>query len=173
MKQSFVAIAYNLRSLYNVGSLFRTADSLGVEKLYLVGTSGHPHPEEPWRRDHQKLHKTALGAEQTVTWEYHETIDPLIKKLRTDNYQIIGLELTKTSRSLASWEGQNRPLALIIGNEITGIPNEILAMSDLTLHIPMHGNKESLNVSVAFGMAVFWLINSTRLTHFGTTSEVF
>lgn len=159
MKYPFVVVAHNLRSLYNIGSLFRTADALGVEKIFLVGSSGHPHPAEPWRRDHRELHKTALGAELTVAWEYYPAIKPLISQLKSQGYHIISLETTEKSRPLTSWQVNNHALALIFGNEVHGIPPEVLEQSDTALHIPMRGHKESLNVSVSFAIAAFWLLN--------------
>lgn len=155
--QTIIGILDNLRSLENVGSIFRTADALGVVKLLLAGTTGHPHPTEPWRRDHERLHKTALGAEQSVAWEYYPETVTAIASARQTGYQIVALELTTGSQPVTSWQAGPGPVALIVGNEVTGINNDVLGLADVIVHIPMLGAKESLNVSVAFGIAAFWI----------------
>lgn len=152
-----VAILEDIRSLHNVGSIFRTADALGVTKLYLIGQTGHPHPEEPWRPDHIRLQKTALGAQEIVPWEYRSSTVHAINELRRDGFTIISLELTAHSFPLDKWKRVSGKFVLIVGNEVTGISPKTLAASDHVLHIPMHGAKESLNVSVAFGIAAFEL----------------
>ena len=157
MTKQLAGLALNLRSLYNVGSLFRTADAFGLKKLFLVGTTGHPHPDEPWRRDHHALHKTALGAEQTVPWEYQATPLPLLAKLRRAGWLIVCLEVSPRSLPITSWHATSQPTLLVVGNEMTGLPAEILSASHITLQIPQIGQKESLNVGVAFGIAAFWL----------------
>ena len=158
-----VAILVDIRSLYNVGSIFRTADALGISKLYLVGTTGQPHPKEPWRSDHQRLAKTALGAEQSVPWQYFPEITPLIKRLRQANFSLLSLELKPASTSIIDWQPPATPLALLLCNEVKGLSEDILQASDSVLHIPMLGHKESLNVSAAFGIAAFWLKNKPQL----------
>ncbi|MBI4175013.1 TrmH family RNA methyltransferase [Candidatus Berkelbacteria bacterium] len=151
------AILLDIRSLHNVGSMFRTAEGLGFEKIYAVGTTSHPHPEEPWRRDHLALAKTALGAETNVPWEYHAAIIPLMSQLRAAGWTMVSLELTPASQSILGWSIPDGPVALIVGHEVKGIPPEVITASDHLVSLPMHGRKESLNVSVAFGIAAFWL----------------
>ncbi len=149
-------IAHNIRSLYNVGSIFRTSDAFGVSKVYLSGYTGTP--------DNPKLAKTSLGAELTLPWEYKKSAVLLIKKLRKDfpNLRIIGLENnlpTRLTKKLISLDKLKPiyPLLLILGEEVHGIPKNLLPFIDQFVEIPMVGQKESLNVSVAFGIAAFSL----------------
>lgn len=152
------AILDNLRSIHNVGSTFRTADGLGVDRLILCGTTPHPHPDESWRRDHLALTKTALGAEQTVNWEYQSDIHDAIHHVKQNNFRVIGLETEPSAMELQNYHPlPGDKIALIIGNEPDGLSPEVLASCDEVLKIPMLGDKESLNVSVAFGIAVYWL----------------
>lgn len=145
MKKEIYVIAQNIRSLYNVGSIFRTCDAFGVAKLYLCGYTGHPPRKE--------ISKTALGAENSVEWQhYWRTVD-LIKKLKKEGVRIVALEKTAKSKPLKRFKSRH-PLALIIGNEKTGVTPKALELSDDIVHIPMKGAKESLNVAVAFGIAL-------------------
>lgn len=165
MKQSplvpkeIVGVLVNLRSLYNVGSVFRTADGLGISKLYLVGTTSHPHPDEPWRKDHLALAKTALGAERSVGWKKAAEPKTLINRLRREGYAIVALEQTSTSQPITSWQHPNQPIAVLLGNEVSGLSLKVLKMADHVFHIPMHGAKESLNVATAWAIAAFWLMH--------------
>ena len=175
------AILHNIRSLHNVGSIFRTADAAGVETLYLCGITGTPPRKE--------IAKVALGAEQHVPWEYVRRTSDAIKKLKKEGVCIIALEKTRNSIDyrlvvpLLFKEGQggvmgrtrtpsNSPsrrygrdrlkrgsknVALLVGNEVEGLPPALLKHADTTIHIPMRGTKESLNVSVAFGIATYSL----------------
>lgn len=157
-----IAILHNIRSLHNVGSIFRTADAAGVEKLYLCGIT--PTPLNRFDEPEQKLTKVSLGAEQTVPWEKASSTVRLITKLKKEGFHIIALEQDKKSVSLFSHPSSLNPiplnkLALIVGNEVDGISPVILKKCDTIIDIPMRGIKESLNVSVAFGVAVFYLTN--------------
>ncbi len=154
-----VGIIENVRSLHNIGSIFRTADSLGVTKLYLTESSGYPHPDQPWRRDHLSLQKTALGAEQTVVWEYLPETHQAIQRLRDEGYTIIALEITPDALPLRTLDPIESKIALIVGNEVTGVSATTLQMSDLRTSIPMRGQKESLNVSIAFAIAAYSILN--------------
>lgn len=145
-------VAYNIRSLYNVGSMLRTADAFGVDKVYLAGYTGYP-PRE-------KISKTALGAEEVVPWERHWRGIELIKELKKQKIQIVSLEVTKKSKPLNNFKPKF-PVALIVGNEKNGISKKVLDLSDHVVHIPMQGIKESLNVSVATGVALN-LLNLSR-----------
>ncbi len=149
MKKEFFVICDNIRSLENIGSIFRTADALGVAKIYLCGISGRP--------PHQKISKTALGAEKTVAWEYHKQTWRLIENLKQEKIQIISLEQTKNSIDYKKLKPKF-PLALVIGNEVKGISKKVLSVSDKIIYLPMKGKKESLNVSVAFGVAGYEII---------------
>ncbi len=140
----FFVIVDNVRSLENIGSIFRTADALGVTKLYLCGISGRP-PQ-------QKISKTALGAETTVPWEYHKQTWRLVENLKKQGIIMVALEQHQNSIDYKKFK-PIFPLALIVGNEVKGISKNILKQSDVIIHLPMRGTKESLNVSVAFGVA--------------------
>ena len=143
-----VGILINIRSLYNVGSIFRTSDACGIKKLYLIGFT--PTPEHP------KLHKTALGAEEKIEWEKAHTATNILKNLKKTGYKIIALETGKKSSDLYNYKAQGK-IALIVGNEIKGISKTILKNCDAVLRIPMNGIKESLNVEVAFALGVYQL----------------
>jgi len=142
-------ICDSIRSLENIGSIFRTADALGVEKIFLCGISGKP--------PHEKIAKTALGAEKTVPFEYHKQIGRLIDRLKKEGVTIVSLEQSKTAVLYTHYK-PTFPLALIIGNEVKGISRTILKKSDAIIYLPMRGKKESLNVSVAFGVAGYQIV---------------
>lgn len=144
-----VAVLNNVRSLYNVGSIFRTSDALGIEKLYLCGITGTP--------DNPRLHKTALAGLQTVAWEYKKSTLRTIKDLKKQGYTIVALELTATSTPIQPIS--DRPLAIVLGHEREGVDARILAEADQVTHIPMHGAGKSLNVSVAYGIAAHALLH--------------
>jgi 23S rRNA (guanosine2251-2'-O)-methyltransferase len=145
---SCVIIAHNIRSLWNIGSFFRTADAFGVPHIHLTGYTAAPPREE--------ITKTALGAEQWISWS--RDADPLvvIGKRKSEGFRILSLEISDKSTPLPSITG-GQPTCLIVGHEITGVPEELLRASDHIVHIPMIGKKESLNVSVAFGIALYQL----------------
>lgn len=148
-KNELFIIAHNIRSLHNVGSIFRTADSLGVSKIYLTGYTGTP-PDS-------KISKVALGAEEFVPWEQSKSLVRLIKKLRAQEVRIVALENNVSSTiSLAKYKPKF-PLALILGEETKGHTKKLLEMVDDIIEIPMQGKKESLNVSVAAGIAMYAL----------------
>jgi tRNA G18 (ribose-2'-O)-methylase SpoU len=154
----FVAILDNIRSLLNVGSIFRTAEALGFEKIYLGGIIPSPNSEH-----HKKIiHKTALGAENFLPWEKNYKTLSLIKKLKKEGFYIIALETIAKSKPLNKFLNlpkKSQKIALIVGNEVKGINKKYLKYCDRILNIPMTGRKESLNVSVAFGIGAFWLKN--------------
>ncbi|MEK9158099.1 MAG: RNA methyltransferase [Patescibacteria group bacterium] len=148
MKRGIVAVLHNLRSRENVGSIFRTADGAGVSKLYLCGTTPCP--------PHEKISKTALGAEDSVAWEYKKQTWKVIEQLKEEGYEIVALEKTKNAENIFSFKTSNR-VALVVGNEVDGISSSILKRCKKVMAIPMYGRKESLNVSVAFGIATYCL----------------
>jgi tRNA G18 (ribose-2'-O)-methylase SpoU len=159
---SFFAVLDNIRSLENVGSIFRTADAFGINKIYLGGISGI------WRRlaDGQeilnpKIAKTALGAEKTVPWEHDWQVWRIIDRLKEGGVKIICLEQTKNAVDISKFKPKF-PLALVAGNEIKGVSKTVLKRAGAVVQIPMLGRKESLNAAVAFGIAVFE-INKSRL----------
>ena len=143
-------LADNVRSIYNVGSFFRTADGVGsISHLYLCGIS--PTPDNP------KVAKTALGAEMSVPWSYHKNGWETAVSLQQQGYQLWALEATATAQSLLANHLLTQPIVLILGNEVSGIDPAILDICDKALAIPMQGQKSSLNVASAFAIAVYWL----------------
>ena len=159
-----IVILHNIRSLHNVGSIFRTADAAGVKKIYLCGIT--PVPLDIFGKPRQPLVKVSLGAEKYVEWEKVKSTAPLIDKLRKDGFKIFCVEQSKKSVpycKIQSYETRSRKIGLVAGNEIKGLPPSILKRADKILEIPMKGRKESLNVAVAFGIVVFHLINRSRV----------
>lgn len=150
--KEFVVICDGLRSLFNVGSVFRTSDGVGVDKIYLCGITGKPDIPKAKR----KISKVALGAQDFIEWEYVKQSWRLIEKLKKEGYQIISLEQTPRSINYTKFKPKF-PLALIIGNESNGVKKSLLNRSDKIIDIPMRGQKESLNVSVAFGIVAYWI----------------
>lgn len=164
----------NIRSRENVGSIFRTADGAGVKKIFLCGITPTPsvgssksqapnHKQIPNSKiqikNSDKIHKTALGAETYVPWEYYKDTWRLLKKLRADGLQTTALEQTKNSKNIFEYKAvDRRPLALVVGNEVKGISPKILKYCDKKISIPMYGRKESLNVSVACGIAIYIIL---------------
>ena len=142
----FVVILNNIRSLYNVGSIFRTADGAGVEKIWICGITGHP--------PNNQISKTALGAEENVAWEYREDIHSVLGELREAGYQIVLLEQMEESLPYQEFK-PSTPVCLIVGNEIEGVSRNILSLCDQAVEIEMAGIKNSLNVSVAFGIIAY------------------
>jgi 23S rRNA (guanosine2251-2'-O)-methyltransferase len=143
-------ICDNIRSLHNVGSIFRTADALGVSKIWLCGITGTP--------EQKGVLKVSLGAEKSVKWEYCKNAWRLTEKLKKQGFQIVSLELTKDSRDVKLFKPKF-PLVLIVGNEVSGVNPTLLKRSEAIVHLPMKGIKESLNVSVAFGIATYEILN--------------
>lgn len=148
-------ILYNLRSAHNVGSIFRTADAIGVSKIYLIGYT--PSPTDQFGRVNKEIAKTALGAEKTIEWESVEDIFALLKQLRASGCQLLALEQSPNSIDYKKVKLEEE-VAIILGKEVEGIEPEILKECDVVAEIPMRGGKESLNVSVSAGVALFrWL----------------
>lgn len=150
--EPFTALLEDVRSLWNVGSIFRTADGAGFGRLYLCGITGCPPRKE--------IAKTSLGAEDVIAWEHYTGALEVIPSLRERGVQIVGLEQTPTSMPLskALEDGLIRtPMCLVVGNEVAGLSAETLAVCDLVCDLPMHGMKASLNVAVAFGVAAYAL----------------
>ena len=156
--EHMVAILHNIRSTHNVGSIFRTADAAGVKKLYLSGIT--PIPLDRFGKVRPDIAKVALGAEISVPWEQILSTVRMIKKLKKDGYVVVSLEQSKTSVLFNKIKiKKNKKIALVVGNEVRGLSKNTLKLSDIIMEIPMKGDKESLNVSVAFGIAVYALNN--------------
>lgn len=147
-KTEIILVLDNIRSLYNVGSMFRTADGFGVKKIFLCGITGTPLQ--------RGLQKVALGAEENVAWEHVKQTWRTIERLRKEGYIIVGLEKSKKSQELAKFNSP-RSVVLVVGNEVNGISEALLRRLDHVIHIPMSGIKESFNVAVACGIALHHL----------------
>lgn len=152
----FAVLLHNIRSLHNVGSIFRTADAAGAGKIYLCGIT--PSPLDRFGRPEPKLTKVSLGAEKYIPWEKARSAARVIDSLKKEGFTILAVEQSKKSVAYHKFRARkNQKIALILGNEVKGLPPSILKKCDKILEIPMRGKKESLNVSVAFGIVVFSL----------------
>jgi len=160
--RDIVVIAHDIRSTHNVGSLLRTAEGLGITKVYLTGYTPYPQLYKDSRIPHlaQKLHKdiqkTALGAEEQVAWEQNDDIFTVLSRLKSEGYTICALEQTLDALDITKYQAPEK-CALLLGSEVTGIANELLEIVDTKLVIPMFGKKESFNVVQAAAMALYAL----------------
>ncbi len=146
----------NIRSLHNVGSAFRTADAFRVEKIYLTGITGSP--------PHREIQKTALGATDSVDWEYIESTSNAISELKNKGYKIVIVEQTTDSIPLQTFYGEpGIKYCLVFGNEVHGVSEEAIALSDLALEIPQLGTKHSLNISVCLGIVLWDVFRKLKL----------
>ena len=155
-----VAILHNIRSVISVGAIFRTCDAAGISKIYLTGIT--PTPLDRFGRTRNDLAKAALGAEKTVAWEFLPEIKTVLENLKKENYKIVAIEQSSTSIDYKKVQEKINPdenVTFLVGNEVDGIPKDILDLCDIITEIPMKGDKESLNVSTAFGIAVFRILN--------------
>jgi len=149
-KLPFVIVLDNIRSLNNIGSVFRTSDAFLINHIYLCGITATP--------PHKEIHKTALGATESVDWSYFETTEEAIKKLKKENYVIVSIEQVENSVPLHEFKIEaNKKYALIFGHEVKGVQQEIVNLSDFCVEIPQYGTKHSLNISVSAGV-VLWEI---------------
>ena len=147
LRDHFILWLHNVRSLHNVGAAFRNADAFGIKEIYLSGYT--PKPPRP------EITKTAIGAEEHVSWKAIDNPLEEIKTLKKSDYQIIGLEQTNNSDLLADFIPNNRKICLMLGNEVTGIDSDLISHLDCAVEIPQFGMKHSLNVSVACGVALY------------------
>jgi len=153
-----IVILDNIRSTFNVGSIFRTADALGVNQLILGGTT--PAPIDRFGRERADIAKVSLGAEKSVPWEYKENLLPMIKNFKKNGYQIIAIEQSEKSVDYKKVKlNKNNKIVFVMGAEVDGVNPAILKLADVIAEIPMLGQKESLNVSVSFGVALFRILN--------------
>jgi len=148
-KHPVILMLHNIRSMWNVGSMFRSADAAGIEKIILSR-----YTETPPRKE---IAKTALGADTSMTWEYSDDPQQALRELKKSGVRICGLEIAEGSRPYTEMNAQDFPVCLLVGNEVQGIEDNLLAECDLVLEIPQFGTKHSLNVSVAAGVALFEL----------------
>jgi 23S rRNA (guanosine2251-2'-O)-methyltransferase len=151
--REIVAVLHDIRSIHNVGSIFRTADSAGIKKIYLCGIT--PSPFDRFDKVRQEFAKVALGAEQFVEWEKVTSITKVITQLAKTGFTVAAVELSDRSVPYTALRKTKGNIALIMGNEVKGIPARILKACNVIIEIPMRGKKESLNVSVAFGVVAY------------------
>lgn len=145
----------NIRSCHNIGSVFRTSDALLIEKIFLCGISSTPPDKE--------IRKTALGAENTVPWEYHPSTREVVDRLKKEGYILVAVEQVEKSISLSDYlPPKNCKLALVFGNEVKGVQQEVVDRCDLALEIPQFGTKHSFNISVSAGIVLWDLFNKVR-----------
>lgn len=147
-------VVENVRSIHNVGSMFRTSDAARIERLCLTGYTGTP--------EHKDLHKTALGAQDTVPWSHHDDAPSVLQTLRADGYTLAALEITNDPTPTTEVSPEHFPLCLVVGNEVHGVSEDVIEEVDLAFEIPQYGAKQSLNVAVAYGIAVFDLVRRYR-----------
>ncbi|MFA4999340.1 MAG: TrmH family RNA methyltransferase [Parcubacteria group bacterium] len=149
-----IAILDNIRSAHNVGSIFRTADAFGISEVYLCGTT--PTPVDKFGRTRRDIEKVALGAEKTMPWKYFSSTLRAVNSSKRKGIKIFSIEQNEKSEDISKLNNyKNFDIALVFGNEVEGISQKVLKNSDKIFEIPMFGKKESLNVSVAFGIAVY------------------
>jgi len=158
MKKTYkkILVLHNIRSVQNVGAMFRTANGVGVDQIILSGYT--PTPLDRFGRPRSDFAKTALGAEHTIPWVYYKTISSVFKKLRADGYTTVAVELSELSIDYKTYIPQS-DTALLMGNEVKGISKQILQKCDVVIELPMNGSKESLNVSVTAGIVMYRLFD--------------
>ena len=150
-KDPVIVLLDNVRSLHNVGSVFRTCDAMAVEKLYLCGITAKP--------PHREIQKTAIGATESVNWEYTEDAISIIHDYKKEGYTIISVEQTSNSMALENYNWKNEKILLVFGNEVDGVQQKIIDLSDFSLEIPQWGTKHSFNITVSAGI-VLWDLKS-------------
>lgn len=150
-KRPILLILDDVRSMHNVGSAFRTADAFGIAGIYLCGYTPTP--------PHRDIRKTALGAEDTVMWQHFETTTAAVEAARSNGYTIIAIEQAHNSILLADYRrSEDKPIALVFGNEVAGVSDAVLDIADACIEIPQYGAKHSLNVSVSMGVVLWELV---------------
>ncbi|MBG39911.1 MAG: RNA methyltransferase [Flavobacteriales bacterium] len=151
---SIIIILDNIRSLNNIGSIFRTSDAFNIDKIILCGICGKP--------PHREINKTALGATEFVNWEYYNDVKSPISKLINEGYEITSVEQTKRSINLTEYKPKNK-VAYVFGNEVNGVSKKTLDSSNLIVEIPQFGNKKSMNVTVCAGIVLWDFYNKKRV----------
>ena len=150
-KDPVIVLLDNVRSLHNVGSVFRTCDAMAVEKLYLCGITAKP--------PHREIQKTAIGATESVNWEYMDDAISIIHRYKKEGYTIISVEQTSNSIALGNYNWKNEKVLLVFGNEVDGVQQKIIDLSDFSIEIPQWGTKHSFNITVSAGI-VLWDLKS-------------
>lgn len=155
-KTPLIIILDNIRSLNNIGSVFRTSDAFLIEKIYLCGITATP--------PHKDIHKTALGSTDTVAWEYVESTIELVEKLKTKSIKVISIEQAENATMLNNFSPEtNTKYALVFGNEVKGVSQPVVSASDMVIEIPQYGTKHSLNISVSCGVVLWDLFSKLEL----------
>lgn len=155
-KTPLILVLDNIRSLNNIGSVFRTSDAFLIEKIYLCGITATP--------PHKDIHKTAIGATDSVDWEYSQSTVDVVNKLRNDGVSIISVEQVDKAVMLNEFSlDRDRKYALIFGNELKGVSQEVVSMSDMSLEIPQYGTKHSLNIAISVGIVVWEVFKKLKL----------
>ena len=152
-KDPIIVVLENVRSLNNIGSIFRTCDAMAIQKIYLCGITAQP--------PHREIRKTAIGATESVDWEYQENVLDVIIKYQKLDYNIIAVEQTSKSISLEKYENNRKKTLLVFGNEINGVSQRTIDKCDISLEIPQWGTKHSLNISVTTGI-ILWMIKMKK-----------
>jgi tRNA G18 (ribose-2'-O)-methylase SpoU len=154
-KTSLIVILDNIRSLNNIGSVFRTSDAFLIEKIYLCGITAKP--------PHKDIHRTALGSTESVAWEYREDTLELVKELQAANVQVASIEQAENATMLNDFKpNKENTYALVFGNEVKGVQQEIVSASDYVIEIPQFGTKHSLNISVSVGVVIWDVFSKLR-----------
>ena len=153
---SSILILNDIRSVYNAGALFRTADAIGIQKIIISGFT--PTPIDRFGRARSDFAKSALGAEKTIPWEYVENLSETIHQMKQEGFVIVGIEQDEHSVDYKKFSKPEK-IAFLLGTETTGMPQELRNLCDTLLEIPMRGNKESLNVSVAAGIVLYRVLD--------------
>tara|TARA_B110001452_G_scaffold208698_1_gene178969 strand:- start:387 stop:920 length:534 start_codon:yes stop_codon:yes gene_type:complete len=153
-KDPIIVLLDDVRSLNNIGSVFRTCDAMRVKKIYLCGITGKP--------PHREIRKTAIGASESVEWEHKNNASEILTKYRDLGYEIIAVEQTSSSVSLEKYQLKNKNILLVFGNEINGVSQKLVDLCDFSIEIPQWGTKHSMNISVSVGM-VLWNIKKLLL----------
>ena len=146
-KDPIIVLLDDVRSLNNIGSIFRTCDAMGIKKMYLCGITAQP--------PHREIRKTAIGASESVDWEYEKNASNICNKYRDLGYEIIAVEQTSSSVSLENYQLINKKILLVFGNEVNGVSQNLIDLCDISLEIPQWGTKHSMNVSVSLGI-ILW-----------------
>ena len=152
-KLPIIVVLDNIRSLNNVGSFFRTSDAFNIEEVYLCGITAQP--------PHREIQKTALGATESVEWKYFETAEQALDKLKKKEFLIYAIEQTENSIYLQEFTYNFEKIALVFGNEVDGVGQNIINLSKNSIEIPQFGTKHSLNVSISYGVVLWHLVNQT------------
>lgn len=153
-KTPIAIILDNIRSMNNIGSVFRTADAFCLQKVFLCGITAKP--------PHREINKTALGATESVDWQYYDNTIDCVKELQKQSYTIIALEQTQNSTMLQNFKINSLPLAIILGNEVEGVAQQVIDMCDDVIEIPQYGTKHSFNVSVSCGITLWELFKQIK-----------